>query len=81
MAKRSLLPDAVEHYVSEVITRQTPLLRRLRTETDVLPRGRMQIGPDQGQFMGLLTKLIGARLCIASVMPSSQISFEQRRSF
>jgi predicted O-methyltransferase YrrM len=61
MTKRTLLPDAVEHYVSEVITQQTDLQRRLRAETAKLPRGRMQIGADQGAFMALLVRLIGAR--------------------
>ncbi len=35
--------------------------RRLRAETSRLPRGTMQISPEQGQFMGLLVRLIGAR--------------------
>jgi predicted O-methyltransferase YrrM len=61
MTKRTLLPDAVEQYVSEVNTRETPLQRRLRDETAELPRARMQIGPDQGAFMALLVRLIGAR--------------------
>ena len=30
MGKRSLVPDAVEHYVSDAITKETPLQRRLR---------------------------------------------------
>src|SRR5262249_45881668 len=48
VAKRSLVPEAVERYVSEVVTRETPVQRRLRAETAALPRARMQIGPDQG---------------------------------
>ncbi len=61
MAKRSLVPETVEHYVSEVITRETPVQRRLRAETAVLPRARMQIGPDQGALLALLVRLTGAR--------------------
>jgi predicted O-methyltransferase YrrM len=61
MTKRTLLPDAIEQYVSEVATRETPLQRRLRDETAELPRARMQIGPDQGALMALLVRLIGAR--------------------
>src|SRR5947199_6664946 len=61
MPKRSLVPDAVERYVSEEITRETPLQQRLRAETAALPRGRMQIGPDQGALLALLVRLIGAR--------------------
>jgi caffeoyl-CoA O-methyltransferase len=61
MPKRSLASDAVEHYVSEVVTRETPVQRRLRAETAALPHDRMQIGPDQGAFLALLVRLLGAR--------------------
>jgi predicted O-methyltransferase YrrM len=61
MGKRSLVSEAVEHYVSEVITRETPLQRQLRAETAALPRARMQIGPDQGALLALLVRLTGAR--------------------
>ena len=61
MIRRSLVPEAVERYVSEVITRETPLQRRLRAETAALPRGRMQIGPDEGALLAFLVRLIGAR--------------------
>jgi predicted O-methyltransferase YrrM len=61
MGKRSLVSDAIEHYVSEVITRETPLQRRLREETATLPWSRMQIGPDQGALLAMLVHLIGAR--------------------
>jgi predicted O-methyltransferase YrrM len=61
MLKRSLVPEAVERYVSEVITRETPLQQRLRAETAALPHGRMQIGPDEGALLALLVRLTGAR--------------------
>jgi predicted O-methyltransferase YrrM len=61
VAKRSLVPETVERYVSEVITRETPVQRRLRAETAALPRAGMQIGPDQGALLALLVRLIGAR--------------------
>jgi O-methyltransferase len=61
VAKRALVPEAVERYVSEVITRETPVQRRLRAETAALPRARMQIGPDQGTLLALLVRLTGAR--------------------
>ena len=47
VAKRSLLPDAVERYVAQAATRETPLQQRLRAETALLPEANMQIGPDQ----------------------------------
>jgi len=59
--KRSLLPDAVEAYVSETLTRESPLQCRLREETAALPEARMQIGPDQGELLALLLRLLGAR--------------------
>lgn len=44
--------------------REEPLLKRLRDETASHPRAGMQISPEQGQFMQLLAKLMGARRCI-----------------
>jgi O-methyltransferase len=61
MGKRTLVPDAVEEYISEVITRETPLQKRLRAETATLPEARMQIGPDQGALFSLLVRLTGVR--------------------
>jgi predicted O-methyltransferase YrrM len=43
------------------MTRETPVQKRLREETALLPRSQMQIGQDQGAFMALLVKLTGAR--------------------
>jgi predicted O-methyltransferase YrrM len=59
--KRSLLPDAVEQYVASVISRETPIMQRLRAETAALPQAGMQIGPDQSALLALLVRLIGAR--------------------
>jgi predicted O-methyltransferase YrrM len=61
MGVRSLLPDEVERYVGEVITKETPLQKRLRAETAKLPMSMMQIGPDQGALLALLVRLIGAK--------------------
>lgn len=59
--KRSLLPDSVEQYVAAVISRETPVMKRLRAETATLPQAGMQIGPDQGALLALLVRLLGAR--------------------
>jgi len=59
--KRSLLPDAIEHYVGRFVTVETPVQQRLRVETAAMPQAGMQIGADQGAFMALLVRLIGAR--------------------
>jgi predicted O-methyltransferase YrrM len=61
VAKRSLLPDAVERYVADAAAGETPLQQRLRAETARLPEANMQIGPDQAAFMALLVRLTGAR--------------------
>ena len=58
---RSLLPEAVERYVTRVIAKETPVQARLRVETAALSQARMQIGPDQGALLALLARLIGAR--------------------
>ena len=62
--KRSLLPDAVENYVCDTITRESSVQRRLREETARLPNAGMQIGADLGAFLALLVHAIGARRAI-----------------
>jgi len=61
---RSLLPEAVERYVAQDITRQTETQKQLRAETARLPEAGMQIGPDQGALLALLARAIGARMAI-----------------
>jgi caffeoyl-CoA O-methyltransferase len=48
-------------YIREVTLREPEPLRRLRESTENHPRASMQIAPEQGQFLHVLTKLIGAR--------------------
>jgi len=65
MAKRTeLLPADVYEYVLRVSSREADVLARLRKATASVPMSVMQIGADQGQFMALLVRLIGARRCI-----------------
>ena len=64
MPKRSLLPDKIEQYATVEMVHETPVMRELRAETAMLPRGGMQIGADQGAFMALLVHLIGAQRCL-----------------
>jgi predicted O-methyltransferase YrrM len=61
---RSLFPVKVERYVSEEITVETPLQKRLRAETARLPQGGMQIGADQGALLALLVRSLHARLAL-----------------
>lgn len=61
MGKRTLqLDDNLYSYLLSVSSRETPILGKLRNETDQLAEAGMQISPDQGQFMALLLKLIDA---------------------
>jgi predicted O-methyltransferase YrrM len=53
--------DAVGDYVVRLGTNETSLMARLRAETAAMPESEMQIGPDQGQLLGFLARLIGAR--------------------
>jgi predicted O-methyltransferase YrrM len=64
MGARSLVADDIERYVGETISKETPLQKRLRAETAKLPMAGMQIGPDQGAFLALLVRLIGAKRTI-----------------
>lgn len=59
--KSSFVDPAVQQYIIENVVREDPLLRRLREETLQRPNARMAIGPEQGQFMQLLARAIGAR--------------------
>src|SRR6266851_8251452 len=51
-------------YIRRMSVSEPDVLRRLREETAPLPMARMQISPEQGQFMGLLMRLLGARTTI-----------------
>ncbi|RFA31441.1 SAM-dependent methyltransferase [Alkalilimnicola ehrlichii] len=78
-----LAPEVQEYLLAHSL-REPELLARLRAETATLPQARMQIAPEQGQFMALLVRLIGARkaleigsftgysaLCTVLAMPSN----------
>ena len=65
MSSRQVLMTADLHrYVLDNSLREPEVLARLRAETATLANAGMQIGPEQGQLMALLAKLIGARKCI-----------------
>lgn len=51
-------------YLLRASVREPELLGRLRTETAKMPNAEMQISPDQGQFLALLLRLMGARRII-----------------
>jgi caffeoyl-CoA O-methyltransferase len=55
------ITDALYDYMLKVSLREPALLRRLRKETADLPQARMQISPEQGQFLAFLVHAIDAR--------------------
>ncbi|MEW6354585.1 MAG: class I SAM-dependent methyltransferase [Pseudomonadota bacterium] len=80
--KTITLTDELYDYIVNVSLREPPLLKRLREETASHPWARMQIAPEQGQFIALLVQLLGAKkaleigvftgyssLCVALALP------------
>ena len=62
MSKQTLgLEQNLYDYLLSISLREPAILTQLRQETAQIPRSIMQISPEQGQFMALLIKLIGAK--------------------
>lgn len=60
MSNKTLgLDPALYDYLLSVSLRESDILKQLRAETAAHPWSRMQIAPEQGQFMGLLVELMG----------------------
>lgn len=65
MGKTIGLTGALETYYAAHACREAPVLAELRLETASLgSNAGMQIGPEQGAFMSLIVKLMGARRVI-----------------
>ena len=65
MSKFTALTDELHAYMVDHGARQDEVLRRVQAETEAMGDiAVMQIAPDQGAFMTLLAKLIGARNAI-----------------
>ena len=64
MNKTFALADHVYRYLLSVSLREPEILRSLREETAHDPMARMQIAPEQGQFMALLVRLMNAKRCL-----------------
>ena len=65
MSRRTLVvDDDLYRYLVEHTLREHPAQAALRAATAGHPHAGMQISPEQGQFMALLVKLIGARRAV-----------------
>ena len=65
MANKTLsLSNALYAYLVEHSVREPEILQRLRAETARDSMSMMQISPEQGQFMQLLVRLMGAKNCL-----------------
>jgi O-methyltransferase len=53
--------ETVSDYIIRLGTQETAVMRALRDETAALPQAGMQIGPDQGQLLGFLVRLLGVK--------------------
>jgi predicted O-methyltransferase YrrM len=58
---RSFLPPLLEQYLFDVLSPRTAVQEKLRQETQGQKGAQMQIGPDQGLFLALLVRILGAR--------------------
>jgi predicted O-methyltransferase YrrM len=65
MSNRTLsLDDRLYQYLLAHSLREPPALAALRAETASHPKVNMQIAPEQGQFMQMLVRMLGARRAI-----------------
>ncbi len=62
MSNRTLsLDERLYTYLLDSSLREPEILRKLREETDCDDMSMMRIAPEQGQFMALLVRLLGAK--------------------
>ena len=65
MSRNSLrIDDALDAYLAVLLPEEPAVLARLREETSRLDVASMQIGQDQGRFMTLLLRCLGAQRTI-----------------
>jgi predicted O-methyltransferase YrrM len=65
MSNQSIqLTDNLHQYLLDNSLHEPEILAKLRQQTAKHPLTDMQISPEQGQLMGLLVKLIGAKKCL-----------------
>ncbi len=54
------ITDELADYIRRVTLREPEVLRRLREEAEGDPHGSLQIAPEQGQFLHLMARILGA---------------------
>lgn len=77
-----VISEVLSNYIQKVTLNESDILRELRQETSKLSMSMMQISPEQGQLMTLLTQLVSAKkiievgvftgyssLCMANALP------------
>ena len=55
------ITDELADYIRGVTLREPEALRKLREGTEDHPHASMQTSPEQGQFLHLMARLVGAR--------------------
>ncbi|MDI9818532.1 MULTISPECIES: class I SAM-dependent methyltransferase [unclassified Legionella] len=55
------LTSELYDYMLDISLRENPVLQALREETSSMPLAKMQIAPEQAQFMQFLIRMIGAK--------------------
>tara|TARA_B100000959_G_scaffold286535_1_gene365643 strand:- start:562 stop:1227 length:666 start_codon:yes stop_codon:yes gene_type:complete len=58
------LNEKLYEYLLSISLKEDEVLKSLRKTTAAMPGSRMQIAPDQGQFMAMLIKIMGAERLI-----------------
>jgi len=58
------MTDQIFDYLAEVGLRDHPVLAKCRRETGEMEFGMMQISPEQGAFMQMLVRMMGAKRCL-----------------
>ena len=65
MSNRTIaITETIYQYLCDHSLREDPILKDLRDHTYAMEERAMQIAPEQGQFMKMLVKLIGAKNAI-----------------
>lgn len=59
--RSDILAPGIQDYIDSTLVPEPPVLAKLRAETAKMPNAQMQIGFDQGRFMQIVARLLGAK--------------------